>query len=148
MRIILLQDVESLGKKFEIKEVSGGYGRNFLLKNNLARIATKEDFSLAQKKQEKEKNRIIEEQQEKKAIAEKINGTQLEIMVKTGEKGQLFESISKQKIAEKLQELGHHIEEEQIELKDPIKSLGDFPVKIKFAEDVKAQITLNIKAEE
>ena len=102
MKVILLQDVENLGKKHEVKEVKPGYARNFLFPKNLAKPATKEALKQleAQKETEIEKQeQALKEIQEK---ASSIDGQEIIIAVKVGEEDQLFESITSQKIFEKL----------------------------------------------
>ncbi len=147
MKIILLKDVKNLGKKFEIKDVSDGYGRNFLLKNNLAKIATEKEINRLKTEKEKEERRREEELKKLKENAKKIDGLILEIGVNVGEKEQLFESISAQKIAEELGKKGFEVRKDQIELDKPIKDLGEHSVKVKFKEDIASEIKLSVVKE-
>ena len=147
MRIILLQDVENLGKKYEVKEVADGYARNFLIPKGLAKIATKENLKWLENQKEIEVKKAEEELKKVQEIATNIDGQEIIISVKVGEEGQLFESITSQKIYEKLKELGFEIKKSQIDLPEPIKELGEYPVKIKFEHNLEAEIKIIVVEE-
>lgn len=147
MKVILLQDAESLGKKYEIKDVKDGYARNFLLPNKLARAATKQALKwLADQKEIIEKE-AEEDLKKAQGLASNIDGIELNIKVRVGEEGQLFESINNQKIAEKLKEMGFEVKKSQVVLKNPIKELGEFPVEINLDHNLDAEIKVIISAE-
>jgi len=147
MRIILLQNVEKLGKKYDIKEVADGYARNFLIPKGLAKPATKENLKWLETQKEIEVKKAEEELKKVEAVATNIDGQEIIIPVKIGEEGQLFESITSQKIYEKLKELGFEIKKSQIDLPEPIKELGEFPVKIKFGHNLEAEIKIIVVEE-
>lgn len=147
MRVILLQDVENLGKKYEVKEVKDGYARNFLLPKGLAKPATDEALKWLEAQKEIEEKKAEEELKEIQQLASKVDGTELVIPVKIGEEGQLFEKITSQKIFEKLKELGFEITKNQIDLAEPIQELGEFPVKIKFSHNLEAEIRVIVTEE-
>jgi len=147
MRVILLQDVENLGKKYEIKEVKNGYARNFLIPKGLAKLATEEALKWLETQKEIEAKKAEEELKKIQAIATAIDGQEVIIPVKIGEEGQFFESITSQKISEKLKEIGFEIKKTQIDLVELIKELGEFPVKIKFEHNLEAEIKLIITEE-
>jgi len=147
MRVILLQDIEKLGKKYDVKEVADGYARNFLIPKGLAKIATKENLKWLETQKEIEVKKAEEELKKVQKTASTIDGQEIIIPVKVGEEGQLFESITSQKIAEKLKELGFDIKKTQIDLIEPIKELGEFPVKIKFEHNLEAEIRIIIVEE-
>lgn len=147
MRVILLQDVENLGKKYEIKEVKNGYARNFLIPKGLAKMATKEALLWLETQKEIEAKKAEEELKKVQEIASAIDGQEIIIPVKIGEDGQLFESITSQKISEKLKESGFEIKKSQIDLVEPIKELGEFPVKIHFEHNLEAEIRVIVVEE-
>ena len=147
MRVILSQDVDNLGKKYEIKEVKDGYARNFLIPKGLAKPATKEALKWLETQKEVEAQKAEEELKRIQGIASAIDGQEVIIPVKIGEEGQLFESITSQKIFEKLKELGFEIKKTQFDLKEPIKELGEFPIKIKFEHNLEAEIKVIITKE-
>jgi large subunit ribosomal protein L9 len=140
MKVILLQDVEGLGKKYEVKDAKDGYARNLLLPEKLAKPATKQALKwLADQKEviEKEAEEDLKRAQE---LASNLDGMEITILVKVGDEGQLFESINSQKIAEKLKELGFEIKKTQIKLENPIKEVGEFPVNITLSHNLEADI--------
>jgi len=147
MKIILLQDIDNLGKKYEIKEVADGYARNFLIPKGLAKPATKENLKWLETQKEIEVKKAEEELKKVEAVATNIDGQEIIIPVKIGEEGQLFESITSQKIYEKLKELGFEIKKSQIDLPEPIKELGEFPVKIKLEHNLEAEIRIIVVEE-
>jgi len=147
MRVILLQDVEKLGKKYEVKEVSDGYARNFLFPKGLVKPATKENLKWLETQKEIEAKRAEGELKKIQEFATTIDGQEIIIPVKIGEEEQLFESITSQKISEKLKELGFEIKKTQIDLPEPIKGLGEFPIKIKFEHNLEAEIKVIVVEE-
>ena len=147
MRVILSQDVDNLGKKYEIKEVKDGYARNFLIPKGLAKPATKEALKWLGTQKEVEAQKAEEELKRIQGVAGAIDGQEVIIPVKIGEEGQLFESITSQKIYEKLKELGFEIKKTQFDLKEPINERGEFPIKIKFEHNLEAEIKVIITKE-
>jgi len=147
MRVILLKDVENLGKKYEVKEVKNGYARNFLIPQGLAKPATETALIWLETQKEIEAKKAEEELKKIQEKATAIDGQELIIPVKMGEEGQLFESITPQKISEKLKELGFEIKKTQIDLKEPIKELGEFPIKIRLEHNLEAEIKVIVVEE-
>lgn len=147
MKVILLQDVEGLGKKYEVKEVKNGHARNLLLPEKLAKVATVEALKwLADQKEviEKEAGEDLKKAQE---LASNLDGFELNIIVKVGDEGQLFESINSQKIVEKLKEAGFEVKKSQVKLENSIKETGEFSVSIGLAHNLEAEIKIIITAE-
>lgn len=144
MRVILLKDVENLGKKYEVKKVKAGYARNFLIPKGLAKLATPENLKWAKEQREKEIQKAEQELKKIQELASSIDGLELTFSVKVGKKDQLFESITRQKISEKLKEQGFQIKKTQIALEKPIKELGEFPIKIHFDHNLEAEIRVII----
>lgn len=147
MRIILLQDVKKLGKKYEIKEVKNGYARNFLIPKGFAKLATKKALDWLGIQKEKEERKAESKLKKFQEVASAVDGQEVIIPVKLGEKEQLFESVTSQKIYEKLQKAGFHIKKSQIDLSEPIKEIGEFPVKIKFEHNLEAEIKVIVVKE-
>ena len=148
MIIILLKDVENIGKKYEVKEVKDGYARNFLIPQGLAKLATKQNLKKLELQKEIEGKEAEDGLKEIQSLASEIDGQEVIITVKIGEEGQLFESITPQKILEGLKKLGFDIKKRQIELQEQIKTLGEFPVKIKLEHNLEAEITVTIIEED
>jgi large subunit ribosomal protein L9 len=148
MKVILLQDVESLGKKYEVKEVKDGYARNFLIPEKQAKAATKQALKwLADQKEVIEKE-AEEDLKKAQALASELDGIEVNIMVKVGDEGQLFESINSQKIAERLKDMGHDVKKTQVKLEEPIKDIGEYPVSISLAHNLESEIKVIITASE
>ncbi len=148
MKVVLLKDVKNFGKKNEIKDVSDGYGRNYLLKNNLAKIATTGEKIIAEKREKLQEVLNQKEIEAEKEIAKKINGLTLEMQMKVGKKGELFEAVTPQKISEKIEESGYQVKKESIVLEKPIKELGDYSIKINFKNAGEVEVKLQINKEE
>jgi len=147
MRVILLEDINNLGKADDVKEVARGYARNFLFPRGLAVNASEKKLLELRKKLEA-KTKIAEaEAKISKELAKKLAGFKLEISSKIGKTGKLFGSITPLKITKLLQGKGFEIKKEQIILKEPIKELGKYPVKINLGQGVEAKISVIIKEE-
>jgi len=140
MRVILLQDIEKVGKKYEVKEVTDGYARNFLIPKGLAKVATREALKWIQVQKEILEKKAEVELKKVQDFVSRIDGLEVIIPVKIGEERQLFESITPQKISEKLKESGFEVKKNQIDLKESIKELGEFPVKVRFEHNLEAEI--------
>jgi large subunit ribosomal protein L9 len=148
MKVILLKDVPSTGKKNDIKEVSPGFARNFLIPKGLAVVADNDSLKKLELKKKVESENAVKELKEVETIIKKIDGQEIEINVKTGSEGQLFESINKQKISDHLKTMGYDIDKEDVVLESPIKEVGEFPIKLKFAHNLEAEVKIIIKGSE
>ncbi len=137
MKVILKEDIKSIGKKNEIINVSDGYARNYLLVKNLAVEANNENLSKLKSQKEAEQHKKNVEKQEAQKIADKMEKIRLEFKVKAGENGKVFGGVSSKEIAEKLEEkYSIKVDKKKIELKDSIKVLGTTNVKVKLYEGV------------
>jgi large subunit ribosomal protein L9 len=147
MRVIFLQDVKGQGKKGEVKEVSEGYARNFLLPKGLVQLATagaqkaQEQISAAaDKKKEREKQQF-------QALAAKLSEMTVIIKAKAGESGRLFGAITSKQIAEALQKQKITVDKRKIELDEPIRALGVTKVPLKLYPDVKGTLSVQVVEE-
>jgi len=147
MKVVLLEDVEKVGKKYEVKEVADGFARNFLIPKNQAKLATKEMMEWVKIKKEILENKAESELKKAQELASATDGLEVIMQVKVGDENQLFESITAQKIADKLKELGFEIKKNQIDLAEPIKEVGEYPVRIKFDHNLESQIQVIINGE-
>ena len=144
MKVIFLQDVANLARKNEIKEVKNGHARNFLIPNKLARKVTIKDLENLEGIKKAEAEKVEQGLADKKIMAEKMEGKEFVLKFKVGDEGQLFESVTVAKIAQAIQEKGFEIKENQIDLSDPIKSTGEFPVNIDLGDNLKAKVIIII----
>lgn len=146
MKVILLEDVKSIGKKSEVKNVSDGYARNFLFPNNLAQPATPSALkSLAITKEHVEKEEA-EARKHLEGLARTINERYLEFPLKTDSKGTVFGSVSKDMILKGLRDTGL-IRKERVEVKmdHPLKEVGDHSVDIDLKKGVTAKLKVVIR---
>ncbi len=144
MKVILLQDIKSLGKKLDIKEVSDGYARNFLLPKKLAEAAT--DVALKKIKEQKEKIVLAEKKnlENSQKLAETLRNK--EIVIRAKEKGgKLFGSILAKDIIRELGKENINIAEKAVVLKNPIKATGKYKVKIVLENGIQAEINLSVE---
>lgn len=147
MKVILLQDVEALGKKYEVKEVKDGYARNFLLPQKLVKPATKAALKWLEDQKAIIENEAVEDLKKSQDLASSMDGLELNIVVKVGDEDQLFESINSQKIVEELKKAGFEVKKSHVVLPEPIKELGEFPVKINLDHNLEVEIKVIISAE-
>lgn len=147
MKVILLQDVKAQGKAGDIKEVADGYARNFLLNKKLALEATPQNLKNLELQKQKQAAKAAAELAEAKALAAKIAGATIEIKVKTGEAGRLFGSVTNKEVAEAITaQTGHELDKRKVEIKEPIKNLGDAEALLKLHSEVHQKIKLKITA--
>lgn len=147
MKVILLKDVQDLGKKYEVKEVKNGHARNFLIPQGLAKAATKQTLKWLETRKETMEKEIEEDLKKEQELASTLDGLEINIPVKVGDEGQLFESINSQKISEKLKEMGFEIKKSKISLGEPIKALGEFPIKIGLEHNLEVEVRVIIVEE-
>lgn len=148
MRVVLLEDIENTGKKYDIKEVADGYARNFLIPKGLAKLATEEAMEWADSLRAAEEEKAVKALEDTGKIASDMEGLEVEIQVKIGDKGELFEKIGTQRIAGRLKEMGYEIKKNQVLLENDIEELGEFEAKVKFAHNLEAQIKVIVSEQE
>lgn len=140
MEVILRNAIDKLGHPGDIVDVSSGYARNFLLPRGFAFLATegnKKRISLEKSRLEAAEN---DRRQAASVIAEKLAEVSVTFAARVGEEGKLFGSVTTADIAHQLEAQGYHIEKRQIELNEPLKSLGVYRVGIRLHADVKPEI--------
>lgn len=145
MKVILLQDVSKIGKKFELKDVSDGYARNFLLKNKLAEFATPE----AIQKIDRIKHKVEEDRRAKEdAVEKKINSLSesgLVVEAKSNEEGKLFAGVRKEDVLIAMKNAGIEIEDDYVIFEKPVKEAGEIDLPIRVGRK-NFKVKLNIKA--
>jgi len=144
MKVILLQDVEKLGKKGDLKDATKGYARNFLIPKNLAVLATEPEMEKLKEQDELEAQQAEEELVRYQELAEQMEGLEVEVLVKISEDGNLFGAVTSVIIAEKLKEEGFEVEKSQIKLGEPIKEVGEQEIVIEFPHNLEAKIKVII----
>ncbi|MFZ5816177.1 MAG: 50S ribosomal protein L9 [Bacillota bacterium] len=148
MKVILKADVKGTGKKGQMLEVSDGYARNFLLPRGLAVEASAgalKSIEEEKKAQAAKQERILSEL---KALRDKLEGQTVRLPAKCGEAGRLFGSVTNKDVAEAISKfLGKEFDRRMIELTSPIKSLGVYPVSLKFGHNITGTVNVEIVAE-
>lgn len=149
MKVLLLKDVENVGKLGEVKEVADGHFRNFLGPKGLAAPATPATLKQVADARAAQARREARLTNKNHLLAERISKLQLRFRVKVGEQHRLFGAVTAAQIAEKLQaELGQPIDKRHVDLEDPIHHLGTFEVRIHLAHDVNPKVTVVVEREE
>lgn len=148
MKVILKENIKSIGKKDEIINVSDGYAKNYLFVKNLAVEANSSNLAKLKSKQDAEKYKKDQEKEEAKKLSEKIERIKLQFKVKTGKNGKVFGGVSSKEIAEKLAEnYSIKIDKKKIDLKEPIKTLGITKVQVKLYEGVISNLKVEVLGE-
>lgn len=148
MKIILLKDVKNLGREGEIKEVSDGYARNYLIPRGLVAEATPAKVKEAHEKDKREEKKKARETEEALALQQKLDGCSVTIPVKTGGSDRLFGAVTAKEIADILQQdFKVSIDKKKIEMVEPIKHLGEHQVRLKIYPSIQAEIKVIVKAQ-
>ncbi len=147
MKVILLQNIEKLGKKGEVKDIPKGYARNFLIPKNMVVLATESEIEKTEQELELEAQQAEEELIRSQEMAQKVDGLELEISTKVGEDGKLFGAINETTISSKLKEMGFKIEKEEIKLEEPIKEIGEYDVRLELPHNLEISIKIIVSAE-
>ena len=147
MKVILLDDVKSLGKKGEIVNVNDGYARNFILPKKLGLEATSKNLNDLKLQKQNDEKVAQEKLDAAKALAEEIKEKSITVKIQAGVEGKVFGSISSKEIAtEAKKQLNMDIDKKKIVIPDAIKSLGTYNVNIKLHKDVTATLTVKVEA--
>ncbi|HXX78470.1 MAG TPA: 50S ribosomal protein L9 [Ktedonobacteraceae bacterium] len=145
MKVILLQDVDGLGKVGELKDVANGYARNYLLPKKLAAGATPQLMANYQQHIAAEQRKIEKQNEQNRQVAERLGSVTLTFKARVGSQGRLYGSITSQDIAAGLRESeGIQIDRRTIDLHDPIRTLGTYHVPVKIAQKLAPEITVNV----
>jgi len=147
MKVIFLKDVKGQGKKGEVKDVSEGYARNFLLPQGLVKPASEGNIKTLEVQNASEQKKKQKEKEDAQALAAKLNEMTVVIKTKAGEGGRLFGAITSKQIAEQLASQGIAVDKRKIELDDPIRTLGVTQVAVKLHPEVKAQLKVQAAEE-
>jgi|SRR3989339_190851 len=144
MKIILLKSVKDLGQKGDIKEVKEGYGRNFLLARGLAVLATQEAVSSHQSELKNLSEHEAKLKKSAEVLKQKIEEAPLLAHVSTNAQGVVFGSLGVKDIIDLLKEKGIVLDKSQIEIKSPIKKIGETVVKIDLHKNIQADLKIKI----
>ncbi|MCR4962313.1 MAG: 50S ribosomal protein L9 [Firmicutes bacterium] len=147
MKVILLQDVKSLGKRGDVKEVADGYARNYLIAKGFAQPASKGNLNILDHEIKMRMSKEAQLIDDAEHLAKKVEGKTFVIPAKAGEAGKLFGSVTTADIAAVLSQQGYDVDKRKIEIPVPIKALGMFEAVLKLHSKVSAKIQLDVRDE-
>jgi large subunit ribosomal protein L9 len=142
VKVILLENIDRLGKVGDVVTVREGYGRNFLIPNNKAKLATSGNMKSLEAIKRKESIEIGKQIEAAKALANKIANLSLTISAQAGDEEKLFGSVTADTISDALKDEGIVIDKKEIVIEEPIKKLGVYQVTVKVHPEVKASLRL------
>ena len=146
MKVILLQDVKSLGKKGELVNVSDGYARNFLFPKNMAKEANAQAMNEFRNAEQSKQYKIDTAIAAANKAKEELEGSKFVIKAKAGESGKLFGSITAKEIAAEVKRQKHvDVDKRKVNLKDDIKNLGEYEAEIKLYSGIAAHCTISVE---
>lgn len=146
MKVILTQDVKSVGKKDEIVTVSDGYARNFIFKKNLGLEATPKNLNDLKLRQKNDDKIAAQKLADAEAFAKEIATKSVEVYIKSGKDGRVFGSVSTKEIAAAAKEqLNYELDKKKMHLNEPIKNLGTYMVPIRLHQKVTAELKVVVK---
>ncbi len=148
MKVILKEEIKSLGKIGEVVNVADGYARNYLIPKNLAVEANVKNIKSLEHDRKKIEERAKKTKQTAEGLSERLSALTLTLSAKAGEEERLFGSITTMDIAEALKKEGFDIERKKILLDEPIKRLGSYTIGVKIHPDVTSNVTIEVVAEE
>ena len=147
MKVILKDYVKGLGEKNDIVEVKNGYGRNYLIPQGLASIATSSTVKMAEENVRQAAHKQEKIKQEASELAEKVTGTKLTIPTKAGSNGKIFGSVTTIQIAQALSAQGIEVDRRKISTSGDIKMLGDYKATLNLHKEVSAEIDIEVVQE-
>ena len=148
MKLILKEDVSNLGYKDDVVEVKSGYGRNYLIPQGKAVIASPSALKMLAEDLKQRAHKIAQIKADAEAAAATLEGVALTIAAKTSATGTIFGSVAAVQIAEELAKLGHEIDRKLISVKNPVKELGKYVAVVKFHKEVSVEIPFEVVAEQ
>jgi large subunit ribosomal protein L9 len=147
MEVILKEDIDNLGHRGDVVKVADGYGRNYLLPRKLAMEATAANKAVIIQMKESAVRRSAKEKTEAESLSQLLAAVTLNFTRKAGEEDHLFGSVTSSDIAHELEGKGFTIDRRKIQLDEPLKTVGEFEVKIKLHRDVTGQVKVTIAKE-
>ena len=145
MKVLFLQDVRPTAMAGDVKEVKNGYGRNYLIPNKLAVLATRDELQRADKLRKAAEDRRLKEAQDWQEIASSLAESPIEVEVRTGPTGRLYGSVTSTMIAEKIAEIiDREVNRRNIRIPAPIRTTGLYTVEAKFAGGVDANLKVSV----
>ncbi len=147
MELILKKDIKGLGYKNDLVDVKPGYGRNFLIPQGYAMMATPSNVKQRDENTRQAAHKAEKVKQDAQALADAIGAVKLTIPAKAGESGKIFGAVTPNQIADALKAKGHDVDRKQISINGEVKTLGDYTAEIDLHKDVKKEIAFEVVSE-
>jgi large subunit ribosomal protein L9 len=147
MKVILREDIETLGRAGDVVKVADGYGRNYLIPRSLAVLADTRNLKALEHERKVIEARAKKARKSAEAQAERISAVALVIPAKAGEEGKLFGSVTSRDVAEALAKAGVEVDRRLVLLDEPIKQVGEYKVRVKVATDIVPEVSVSVVAE-
>ncbi|MBI2869970.1 MAG: 50S ribosomal protein L9 [Chloroflexi bacterium] len=144
MKVILLEDVNGVGKAGETKEVAEGYGRHFLLPKKMAVLASAQYAAQAEAQLKSRARRQARTESEMTELARQLEGREFVLKARAGEQERLYGSVTNADIAEELSKNGFNVDKKKIVLEEPIHQLGSFEIPVKLLKDIEPRIKVTV----
>jgi len=146
MKIILTEDIKNLGYKDDVVEVKAGYGRNYLIPQGKAKLATEGAMKMLAEDIRQREFKLDKIRKDAEAVAAKLNGVSLTLAAKTGTSGKIFGSITALQVANMLKDQGYEVDRRKIML-DDVKPLGSYEATVNLFKDISATVKVEVVAE-
>lgn len=148
MKVVLRKDVEKLGEKGSVQTVADGFGRNYLIPQGLAVLATEGELKVVAENARVRDLKIARQERQLKSLADSISGRKLEFVARAGSGGRLYGSITSADIAERLTAaIGQEVDRRKIVLADPIRTVGEHTVSVHLVGKLRPQVTVVVNGE-
>lgn len=147
MQVILKTDIKGLGYKNDLIDVKPGYGRNYLIPQGFALMATTSNVKQRDEIARQVAHKAEKLKQDAEALANAIGGTKLTLHAKAGETGKIFGAVTPNQIADALKAKGHEVDRKQISINGDVKTLGEYTAEIDLHKEVKKEISFEVVAE-
>jgi len=147
MKVILTQDVDTLGQQGEVVEVKPGYGRNFLIPRGLAVVANAGNVKRYAEETRQQSRKIEQARNDAEALAKRISSLEIVIQKPVGEEERLFGTVTTQEIVEELQKQGIEVDRRKVSLSEDIRTLGTYTAQVRVHADHVAELTVKVVPE-
>ncbi|NBB75482.1 MAG: 50S ribosomal protein L9 [Bacteroidetes bacterium] len=147
MQVILLKNVEHLGQEGEIHEVADGYGRNYLIPQGMARMATEGAIKQVREEERQARRRKVQERKDAEKVAEELGDMELVFTAKVGEENRIFGTVTTQQIAVELDNRGFDVDRKNIELDEDIRYVGLYTARVQLHPDVEQRVKIRVMPE-
>jgi large subunit ribosomal protein L9 len=147
MKVILLEDIEKLGAQGEIVSVKGGYGRNYLIPQKLARLATPMAIKAVEEERRQASRRLMKAKEDAEALAKQMEKLEVVVTAKVGEEDRIFGTVTPQQVALGLATQGITVDRRKVELDEDVRMIGVYTATVKLHPEVSAKVKVRVEPE-